>query len=352
MIANIKYFKSIKYFLKKERDKSKTYIFFIANKTKFDINEFIEYGINFAGAIFPQIIYNNKLYDKGLIVMELNSNMEMEFIKNINEVQFSDDAFSKCKSILCVVEGVSKYNESFLEKLFAQVDLDTNIIGGGAGFLSNDAGGVLFNNEGYYYDCALLVKIKNDISIGVQHGCKVISGPYVATECEYNVLKQIDYKDAIEIYKKAIYDDCQIELTEKNFRKLSQLYPLGIVKYNSEQIVRDPLSMKDGHLQVIGEIKDNAIINILKVDKDSMIDASKQAAKTAIKDESNMVIMFDCVSRVNYLQEDFSEVLNNVTDITNRSTNFGVVTIGEIANNGHRYISFYNYTTVIGAICI
>ena len=340
------------YFLKKKRDRNKKYIFYIASQTKFDLEELIDTKLDFCGAIFSQVIYNNKLHTSGLVVMELAANMQMEFIESIADYTFKENAFDHCKSIICIVEGISSYNESFIEQLFAQVDTQTNIVGGGAGFLQNSAGGVLFNSKGYFTNSALLIKIDQDIQIGVQHGCQVLSGPYVATQCEHNILKKIDYKNALEVYKKAIYEDCQEELTLDNFQKLSKQYPIGIMKYNSEQIARDPIYEKNGELFLAGEIKDNAVLNILKVDKDSMLEASKQAASQAIKDDSNMVILFNCTARVEYLKEKFDEELDNISSITKRSTTFGAVTMGEIANSGNRYINFYNYTCVIGALCI
>lgn len=351
-MAMIKYFKNIKYFLKKERALDKKYLFLIASKTKLDLDELSSSGLDFAGAIFPQIIYNNKLYSSGLIVFELNDTMQMLLIKKINEVTFSENEFSNCKSIVSIVEGISPYNETFLEQLFSHLDSNTNIIGGGAGFIQNECGGVIFDSDGFYYDSAILIKIKNDISMSAHHGCQYLKGPFVATSARNNVLDKIDYEDAFTVYKKYVEEDFNQELTLDNFSKIAKNYPLGIVKYNNEQIVRDPIEIKDGKLVLVGEIKDNTVINILKVDKDSMLNASSIAAKEAIQTDSNLVIMFDCLSRVRYLGESFDDELNNISRITKRRTTMGAVTIGEIANSGNRYINFFNKTCVIGAVWI
>lgn len=351
MITNIKYFKNIKYFLKKERRKDVKYVLLVASKTKFDLTELNEYELDFVGAIFSHVIYNNKLYDSGLIVLELNAFMELIFINNINNISFKENEFSDSKSIISIVEGVSKYNDSFLEQLFSTVDVNTNIIGGGAGFMQNHCDGVLFDKKGFYRDAAILIKIKNNITMGVKHGCNYLYGPYVVTSCEQNILSEIDYKNALDVYKSAIYKDCKIELNEENFGELAKNYPLGIVKYNSEQIVREPISQIDGKLVLLGEVKNNAVLNVLKVDKTSMLEASLEAAKNAISDDSSLVIMFDCISRVQTLQENFTQELNHVSDLTKRRTTFGAVTVGEIANSGNKYISFYNQTCVVGAVC-
>ena len=108
--------------------------------------------------------------------------------------------------------------------------------------------------------------------------------------------------------------------------------------------------MRDKKLVLVGDIKDNSVINILKVDKTSMLEASKSAAEESIKKDSSLVFIFDCASRVNYLQDGFIEELNNISSLTTKKMLFGAVTIGEIANSGNKYINFYNKTCVIGSV--
>ena len=234
MTSNIKYFKSIKIFLKNNRDLGKKYLFFVAAKTKIDLDELNNGGFDFVGAVFSEIIYNDTLYDEGLIVLELNQFFELLFIKDIKSAKFNKDEFTNTKSIISIVEGVSQYNEDFLNKLFEGVDINTRIIGGGAGFIKNDEG-VIFDNKGFYFNSAILVKMKEEIELGLKHGCKYLSGPYVATKCTNNILEKIDYVDALDVYKKVIRDDCAVVITNENFSEVAKNYPIGIVKYNSEQ---------------------------------------------------------------------------------------------------------------------
>lgn len=350
-MAKIKYFQNVQSFLKKEWDKENKYLFFMASKKQIDLSEFNEQGLDFIGVIFPQVIYNNKLYDSGLIVLQLDEQMELLFIKNTDTITFQDNEFSNCKSVISIVEGFSEYNESFLSKLFSNVDVNTNILGGGAGTFNN-LHPAFFDKNGYYSDSAVLIKIKNHIDIGVRHGCQYFKGPFVATSCDTNMLNSIDHQSAFELYKQIIQEDCSIELNEENFLSVAANYPLGIVKYNCEQIVREPIRIHNDGLIVLGDIKENTVLNILKVNKRSMIEASNKAAKEVVDDQTNLIIMFDCLSRVDFLKESFTEELSSITNLSNKKTVFGAVTIGEIANSGNRYINFYNKTCVIGATCI
>lgn len=351
MTANIQYCENIETFLKNNPNNGRNYLFFVTAKTQSEMIDLKNYNMNFIGAVFSEIIYEDRLYDEGILVIELNDLLETMLIKNIDTIEFSEKEFDDCKSIITIVEGISKYNDVFLEKLFSSVDINTNIIGGGAGFIQNEKA-VIFDQDEFYFDGAILIKVKSEINIGVQHGCEYLAGPFVATSCDGNVLKQLDYNNALNTYKEIVKNDSGKELNEENIFEITQHYPLGIVKYNSEQIVRDAIALKDGNIVLAGDIKENAVINILKVNKDGMLNASKKASSQMYDENSNLVMLFDCASRVSFLGESFQEELDNVFKVADKNTIFGAVTIGEIANSGNRYINFYNKTCVIGSSCI
>ncbi len=105
---------------------------------------------------------------------------------------------------------------------------------------------------------------------------------------------------------------------------------------------------------LVGDLTENSVINILKGEKESLIKASGKATDEAIKKctgEVESVIMFDCISRVLYLEDDFKEELYEVRKHTNNKPLFGALTLGEIANEGDIYINFFNKTCVIAVIC-
>jgi hypothetical protein len=51
-----------------------------------------------------------------------------------------------------------------------------------------------------------------------------------------------------------------------------------------------------------------------------------------------------------FLEEDFSQELEAIKTLAPESNMFGVLSIGEVANNSYRYIEVFNKTCVIGAI--
>lgn len=349
MKTNISYFKDLESFISQIDNLNIEYLLLVATNTTIEIEKINT--LNITGAIFPEIIYENKLYTTGLIAIEIKSNMKIHFYDDISKEQNFNNIFQSTKSIITLLDGISIHNETFLQNLFYNVNIDTNIIGGGAGTINGENIKVLFNKSGFYNDSAILLTLETTINIGVKHGWEYLTGPFVVTSSEKNILKQLDYKSAFDIYKNIIEKDSGIVLTKDNFQETSQNYPIGIVRYMGEQIVRDPIIYEEENLVLVGEISNNSIINILKGDKQKLLDSAKEATKEALKEESELVIVFECISRKEFLKDKFDEELNNIFSQLHNQKGIGVVTIGEVANNGNRYINFLNKTCVVGAIC-
>jgi hypothetical protein len=277
--------------------------------------------------------------------------MKSHFIKNISDVTFEKESFENIKSVITILEGLSKHNEPFLQSLFENVDIHTNIIGAGAGFINDKSKAVLFDNNGFYKDSAILVTLTSSMDLSVKHGWEYLEGPYVVTSADGNILSTIDYKSAFDVYQEIIERDCGIILDETNFLELSKNYPIGIIKYKGEQIVRDPIAFEDGKLILVGNISNNSVINILKGRNTSLLNASREAITGALKNSCEFIIMFDCITRKSFLGDSFDEELDTIFNQTNSSNFIGAISIGEVANEGNKYINFLNKTCVIGGIC-
>lgn len=349
MKTSISFYKNQRDFIENCNNKNQRKFIFIASNTQIDLTKFSENNLKITGARFPDIIYNGELYDNGIVALEITAEMDLLLIKDINNFDFKNEPVLESKSIITLLDGFCKDNEEFLSKLFESVSVNTNIVGGGAGLLENNCESVIFDNDGFYRNCAVLISLKADLRIGARHGWSYLDGPFIATSCERNILKTIDYIDAFEYYKKIIKKDCGEEINEDNFMDISQNYPIGIIKYQGEQIVRDPISFKNGHLELLGEISCNSMINILKGNKQNLLDASKEALEYVRCDCSDFLVVFNCISRKKFLDDNFQKELDSIFE--GNSNMVGVTTLGEIANSGNKYINFLNKTCVIGGIC-
>lgn len=350
MNISSKYFENQYTFLEYIITSSSKYLILSASSTTIELQKFNEQNINIYGAIFSHIIFENKIYDKGLISIEINEEINLDFIENVKNYKFDDNKFIETKSIITIFNGFNNYNQEFFIKLFENIPLDINIMGGGAGIIEDKNKKVFFNNKGFFLNSVILLSIKSKIKLTSRDGWKSLSGPYIVTSSDKNILKTIDYMDAFELYKNEIKKDCNIDITKDNFLEISKNYPIGIVRYSGANIVRDPISFEKGKLILVTEVGVNSIINILKGNKTNLINAAKEAAIEVLDENSNLAIVFSCITRKSFLEENFQEELNEIYAQIDSNNMIGALTIGEIANNGNRYINLLNKSCVIGGV--
>ena len=204
--------------------------------------------------------------------------------------------------------------------------------------------------------------IKQDIDyklfLGIEIGWEYLEGPFLTTNSQKNVLKTLNFKNAFEVYKEVVEKDSGMKFEDDNFFDIAKSYPLGIIKYDKEIVVRDPILIdKNNNMVLVGDIPHHSTINILKGKAENLIKSSGNAIKKAMEQldceqNENSVILFDCISRSIFLGDNFVKELEEIEKQMKPSKNlFGALTLGEIVNNGNEYITFYNKTCVIGVLC-
>lgn len=335
----------------------------IGEHTQLDIELLIENlnlkNIKFIGGIFPKVIHGNTILEKGIVLNTLNNLTESFLIKDISskeysfpEVQFQDDYNY---SLFTYVDGLTSNISTYLSELYGQYGMQTNYFGGGAGSLSLQQKPCVFNNEGIFQDAAVVAIMEMDSKIGVKHGWKKVDGPFIVTKAEGNTIKEINWSNPFELYKKIVEKHSGKKFTNSNFFDIAKGYPFGILKDDAECVVRDPLMVNDkGELICVGELEDNMLVDILNGDKNSLINAAKNATEDSILQASNprKAIIIDCISRILFLENDFQEELEAITGtITKKYPKLsigGALTLGEISSYGEGFLEFYNKTTVVG----
>lgn len=356
---NPRYFETVEAFKNDFTNNGKRLLFLIAEHTSFDNDVLKDIVEDYVGAVLPHVIFGAKSYDSGLIVCEIEENAKIVKIEDIST--FDNNAFSldKMNSITVILDGLSAHITKFIESLFEKVDEDAEIIGGGAGKLTLEQEPIIFSQDGVFQDAAFIIAAQEELHVGVENGWTYLEGPFIVTDCQKNILKSLNFKSAFDVYKEIVEKDSGLTFGDDNFFDISKSYPLGIVKYNQDVIVRDPIALtEDNHMILVGDIETNASINILKGDKDKLIKSSENAVLGALKNMTNQkhtqiktAMVFDCISRCIYLEDNFTKELNEIQKHIPSTTIFGALTLGEIANNGEDYINFYNKTCVVGISC-
>jgi hypothetical protein len=313
------------------------------------------------GGIFPQIIYNEKAYDRGIIVAGFEEVPRINVIKNLssedtNFEQLIDDSIldDGYRTLFVFVDAFSQRITDYIEGLFRIYGIEINYVGGGAGSLELVQKPCILTNEGLLSDAAVMAAFKFKSGVGVKHGWDKLYGSFKVTKSEKNILQMLDNRPAFEVFRELIKEKTGILLTRENFFETVNGFPLAIKKIGADSIVRDPvILMPDNGIFCMGDIPCNSFVDIMQGLPDRLIAASEDAFNDALNEidqtkPTECVYFIDCISRVIYLGAVFSKELASVKmkDVIT----FGALTIGEIANSGNDYLEFYNKTSVVTLI--
>ena len=324
-------------------------------------------GISFFGGIFPGIIHGESRYEEGVIAIVLPALAKPLLIRGLeteqieipevdDELEIITDTGSPYTALV-LVDGLTSNVASFLTELFNSFGDSVSYLGGGAGSLSLQQEPCIFTRDGLFQDAAVVTFVKLHSGLGVHHGWQEIAGPLVATSTRKNVVAELNWRNAFEVYREIVEADAGVELTREGFFDVSKGYPFGMVKEGAEHIVRDPIAANEqGELVCVGEVPENTVLSILKGASDSLVQAAGQAAEDsrAMEGKPFQSLVIDCISRVLFLEDGFGRELSAVrralATAGRASVPEGALTLGEISSSGEGLLEFYNKTIVVGVL--
>ncbi len=317
------------------------------------------------GGVFPQVIFDKSNYETGFVLVSLRKSVEWTCVNKLSDDNESyDDTLldvaekwddeKEGQTILVFADGMSSRIAALIESLFFNFGLNRNFVGGGAGSLSFEQQPCILCPDGMLKDMAIILCLPLHSGIGVAHGWKPISQPLKVTKSDKNIIQQIEYKDAFEVYREVVEEKCGKSFNSDNFFDIAKSYPFGIVKLEAEMVVRDPLMpTEDGKgLICVGEVPEECFVRILEGTPEDLICAAKSVNSLAQNDwtrrygdrPAKSSFFIDCISRVLFLEKRIDE---EIAQVASDIPLFGALTLGEIANNGDEYLEFYNKTAVL-----
>ena len=317
--------------------------------------------IDFFGGLFPALIYDDQKFESGFIIQKFPKYISPILIQGLDQPDFDLshlpdlNAEPESLSALVLLDGMTSNISLFFSKLYNHYGNSINYMGGGAGSLTLIQKPCVFCNKGTFENAALITFIKQKSRLGVKHGWETIAGPFLATDTQRNVIKELNWQNAFEVYQETVSNHADKEFHAGNFFDIAKGFPFGITKEGAEAIVRDPITVKEtGELICVGEIPDNAALMILEGQTENLINAAHEATRIAIGDISHAnysILIFDCISRVLFLEDNFEEELKAVKkEINPKLKPIGALTLGEISSYGDGYIEFFNKTIVVGML--
>jgi len=328
------------------------------------IAELNRLNIVFLGGIFPGIIYDTQRYESGVVAMVLPSLSAPSVIPlggdAIDLPDFDARVMAmpeKCTAMI-FVDGLTSNISDFLGEMFHYFGDAIHYVGGGAGSLSLKQAPCVFTSEGVFQDAAVIAFLDVNSRMGVRHGWERLMGPLVATKTRHNVILELNWENAFDVYRRVLEPDAGMTLTQDNFFDVAKGYPFGIFKEGLEDVVRDPISVtSDGALVCVGDVPENTTLNILKGFAPTLIEAAGQATTDSLLDHHKTIghcFVVDCISRVIFLQDEFDDELNliaqRIREIDAQSVPCGILSLGEISSYGEGLLEFFNKTVVVGVL--
>lgn len=352
-----KFYFCVKDFLEDKKNNTKNIFILVAEHTNFNLEDLKYYDGEIFGGIVPFVVYNNEYYNKGIIVCSLSENSDFLLVEDLNYLNVNRTFFENRKSFLVLLDGLSENITNFLENLFEMVCENAQIIGGGAGKMTFENDPVIFKKDKIYRNAAIIIATPMNLHSKISNGWEYLDGPFLTTNSEKNILKTLNYKNAFDVYKSVVEKNSGMIFNDDNFFDIAKSYPFGIVKFNNQTIVREPIHIdQNKNIVLVGDIFQNSTINILKGDKNNLIKASGTAVKEVLEESNSSanedVIIFNCITRSIFLGDNFSNELDEMkSHMKKDSTLFGALTLGEICSDTDKYISFYNKSCVVGVLC-
>lgn len=317
------------------------------------------------GAVFPQIIFAQRNYQRGFIVMSLSKTIDWALVPNLSNLEQDYDEVLdpvanewednlEDSTLFIFADGMASRIAALIESLFFNFGLLRNFVGGGAGSLSFQQKPCILCPQGLLQDVAIVLNVPLQSGIGVAHGWQAVSDPIKVSKSDRNIIQKLDYQDAFAQYKDVVKAQGGGEIGADNFFEIAKSYPFGIVKLDAEMVVRDPLLPTDDGkgLVCVGEVPEECFVRVLNGTPKGLIEAAGEVKRRADADWARryntlpkLSLFIDCISRVLFLEDKIDDEIAQVYDPN--IPLFGALTLGEIANNGQEYLEFYNKTAVL-----
>jgi len=255
----------------------------VGDESEYAVSDMMDYlknrNINFFGGIYSGLLVGNRNERTGFIVKKFEPVYSSLVFPFMMKIQVSPEDLRGCTALI-LVDGLSSQMQDLIDTVYNKLEGNVKYIGGGAGFYNMTHKPCIFNNNGIFKDVLHVCIIKSDVSITVEHGWKKLEGPFFVKRSRDNVLSQLDYSSAFDVYKHVIEGEENMILSKEDFFMFAKDHPFGIDEGNGEVIVRDPISVNENNeIVCVANIPEGSDVYVLKGDCDLLLDSSRHIAE-------------------------------------------------------------------------
>ena len=337
-------------------DSDERLMIFVGDAYEKEVQDMMNYlnskNIMFFGGIYSKLLVGDKSLSKGYIVNKVKPmycsivlpNL-MRFNKELNK--------NENYTALVIADGLSSRFKELTDTVYNKLGNKVKYLGGGAGFYNLNHKPCIFDNDGISMDTLYLCIIKSETKIEIEHGWNILKGPFTVTESNENILSELDGENAFQKYSEILEDETGLAIYKEDFFTYAKEYPFGIMNGNDlEVIVRDPIAVNDDmDIICIADIPKECNLFVLSGNAKTLLESSLTIADKCnkIAPKKYKPLLFDCISRAMFLEENFVIELANIQNRMNCTVE-GALSIGEIASKMDGSIVIHNKSTILGLV--
>ena len=312
------------------------------------------------GGLFPEVVHDGSRRADGAVAVGLDVEPTVTSVPGLDDPAVSlRDQFGSAhlgdghRTAFAFVDAYTDRLGAFVDALFDTFGTEFNVLGGGTGALDEPETASVITDEGVVADAAVFVTVPLAGGVGVRHGWNAVDGPFRVTDATGSTVATLDGEPAYDVYQRVVEADSGSALSVDSFFETAKAYPLGSSRMSEETVIRDPFEVGgDGELECFGPVREGEFVHVMWGDEESLVAAAEEATAAAAAsypgEEGAELFVFDCISRVLYLEGSFDRELAAIGD--QPAPAVGALTIGELANDRQSNLEYYNKTAVVAVL--
>jgi len=332
---------------------------------------------NLVGSSTGGIILSNGVTNRGIAIVGINSDDMLFGISAIGDLGGQDMYYtgfnlarraaqdlnaSHREVFITFSEGIEKNSSQFIRGV-------KESLGGGfplLGAISSDD--FKYKNLSQFFQdqilqnsvVGLLLGGSFQLALGCKHGFKPLGKPRTVTKVDGYIIRTIDHKPAVEIYKHFLGAEAE-GLKNVALNSYAALYPLGIYLEEPRQyLLRNLIDiLEDGSIVCHEGIPQGAEVHLMISNSESCLNSAIEAAKLAkaslAEKPAKLILIFESLARHKILGRAAFNEIQAIKDILGHTTPIiGMCSYGEIGPfgtlNNIKNVYLHNENILIMAI--
>lgn len=324
------------------------------------------HGVPLVGGIFPALVTADGFAQEGVWLLRFDTMVPHFLLADVgNDPAATADLIADRTTALLptaasgegrptlylIFDALIQSTASMLEELYLRLADQVEYAGVAGGSETFERMPCVFDGTRVVDHGVLGLLLPSNVTTVLEHGFAAPSKVMTATATAGNRIISIDWRPAFDVYREIVREECGIELTQANFYEHAVRLPFGILRANSEVVVRIPVAATDdGCVYCIGEVSENAILFVLRApveDRDYCALRLATRLQSANGPLRSALLVFYCAGRRMQMGDDALAELRKLGASAGSDTLAGALSLGEIGStNDGGYPLFHNATLV------